>query len=593
MVVKSTDIFEMTVEGILSQPGAAFTVYKVYDQRNRVNMAIKMIPLTNEDKKPREIAILESLRGCPNIAQIIGSINTNFRPAYAFLTLEYVNCVSWYNIQSLLTLKDFKHYLHQLITALACCHDKKIAHRGVKPENLLIDPSRKHLQLGGWSNAVCLNSIDQFHFNPQSYPLLFYRAKDRVSQLEAIIKVVGNERIVNYVQSNNIRIDTTLKTCIFGSKSGNYRCLTGMNYEVMDLMVKLMTVDPFSRITAQQALSHPYFKNHCYDQTESVRFGSRPRLNGSSNSSTSTENAQYLPYFDYKFISCVGEGSFGEVHRVKSSFGGHDLAVKIMKDNNREDFVNECAMLEKLRGVPNVIKFYGSILTPKFAVLVFEFVDFTPWKYLYNSLKSTEIQYYIYNLLIALHTCHGLGIMHRDVKPSNLVINPARRQLRLVDWGQATYYRHGKDYEAGAGTRLYRSPEMHLGFKRYNFAVDMWSVGCVLASAVFHQRHFFNGGEKRDILLQITRIVGSGPMLDAIMKYDNQEFKGDKAFMNIEAIDFRSYINDSNKKVAIKSAVDLVGKLLVCDPEKRYTAAQALKHSYFQRARRFSGEREI
>ncbi|VDO14975.1 unnamed protein product [Rodentolepis nana] len=203
------------------------------------------------------------------------------------------------------------------------------------------------------------------------------------------------------------------------------------------------------------------------------------------------------------------------------------------------------------------------------------------------------MRYYIYQLLLALQACHGLGIMHRDIKPSNLVINPDRRQLRLIDWGQATYYHPDQEFSVFVGTDIYKSPEMHLGLRRYNFAVDMWSVGCVLASAIFRQRHFFNGGNKREILLQITQIVGSGPMLKAIRKYENPEFNEDRAFMNIKAKNLFDYINKSNQGVAIRSAVDLVSKLLVCDPDKRYTAEQALQHGYFKRAHRFPTEVKI
>nr|CDS26407.1 casein kinase ii subunit alpha [Hymenolepis microstoma] len=636
-VVKPMELFETAVEGIISQPGAAFTVYKARDKRNRINMAIKMIPLKDPDKRSREIAILESLRGCPNIAKLLGSISTNFLPSYAFLTFEYVNCVSWYNMHSFLSLTDLKGYLYQLITALVYCHDRQVVHRSVKPDNLLIDPIRKHLQLSGWSNAVVLNSTDHSEFNPLSYeylspelllrgpvrcfciifetrdkstyysvdlwpvgcmiasivlsePVLFYRAKYRSSQLATIIKVVGKESIMNYIQSNKIQINPNLETSIFCSDFGNYKRSMEKTCEVVDLMFNLMTVDPFSRITARQALSHPFFSKHHPDQTGPMGFTSRSYPVSKNNSSASTGVVRYLPYFDYKFISCIGEGSYGHVHRVQSSFGGPTLAVKIMKRNNREDFANECVILEKLRGAPNVVKFYGSVITNNLEVLVFEFVDYTPWKHLYNSLKSTEIQYYIYSLLLGLQACHGLGIMHRDIKPSNLVINPARRQLRLVDWGQAIFYCDGKDYDVSVGTSQYRSPEMHLGYARYNFAVDMWPVGCILASAIFRQRHMFPGRTKKEVLLQIIQVVGSATMLDAIKKYGSDEFKEDKAFMNIRAMDFQSCVNASNKQVAIKSAVDLVSKLLVCDPEKRYTAAQALRHSYLRRAHQFPGE---
>ncbi|KAM3186033.1 hypothetical protein ACTXT7_005171 [Hymenolepis weldensis] len=628
-VVKPLDIFETTVEGIISQPGATFTVYKAHDKRSGIDLAIKTIPLKDPNKRLQEITILESLRDSPNIAKLLGSISTGFLPSHTFLTFEYVNSVSWYQLQNSLTLADLRHYMYQLITALVACHDRTILHRGVKPDNLLIDPSRKHLQLIGWSNAVCLNSNDYSELAPCSYEYL---------SPELILHgpIVGKERILKYIDTYKVAIAPNLREHILRCDCGNYKRLTEANKEAADLMIKLMTIDPFKRITARQALSHPFLNQHHFDQNLVASFASRLSLGSNSNSSSSNEAVKCLPYFDYKFIGFVGEGTFGQVHRVQSNYEGKALAVKIMKQKNHADFHNECTMLEKLRGAPNVVKFYGTVIADNFAALIFEFVEFTPWKHLYNSLKSTEIQYYIYQLLLALQACHSLGIMHRDIKPSNLVINPARRQLRLVDWGQATYYYQGKEYDVRVGTHQYKSPELHLGYKKekcflseywvtkfkatkhkeqikdhfreyfnknlvekerglvklkqYDFAVDMWPVGCILASAIFRHRHMFSGGTKREILLQITHVVGSEPMLAAIKKAENIEFKGDEAFMNIKPKDFSTYVNDSNKKVAIKSAVDLVSKLLACDPEKRYSATQALKHSYLRRAHQFPAE---
>ncbi|VDL19713.1 unnamed protein product [Hymenolepis diminuta] len=624
-VIKPTDIFETTVEGIISQPGAKFTVYKAHDKRSGIDLAIKAIPLKDPNKRIQEIKILESLRDCPNVAKLLGSISTSFLPSHTFLTLEYVNSVSWYQLQNSLTPADLRHYMYQLITALVACHDRIIIHRSVKPDNLLIDPSTKHLRLIGWSNAACMNSNDYSELDPCSYeylspelilngpstgfstdlwpvgciiasiilaePLLFYQAKDQLGQLAAIIKIVGNEKILKYIDAYKVAIAPNLREHILSCDSGNYKRLTEANDEAADLMVNLMTVDPFQRITAKQALSHPFLNQHHHDQSLAARFASRLSLGSNSNSSASSEAAgKCLPYFDYKFSGFVGEGTFGQVYRIQSNSESKALAVKIMRQKNYADLYNEFTMLEKLQDIPNVVKFYGTIIADDFAALIFEFVEFTPWKRLYNSLKSTEIQYYIYQLLLALQACHDLQIMHRDIKPSNLVINPALRQLRLVDWGQATYYHQGKEYDVHVGTHQYKSPELHLGYKRYNLTVDMWPVGCILASAIFRQRYMFSGGTIREILLQITHVVGSEPMFAAMKKAENLEFRGDEAFMNIKPKDFSTYINDSNKKVAIKSAIDLVSRLLVCDPEKRYSATQALKHSYLRRAHQFPAE---
>ncbi|KAM3186035.1 hypothetical protein ACTXT7_005173 [Hymenolepis weldensis] len=128
---------------------------------------------------------------------------------------------------------------------------------------------------------------------------------------------------------------------------------------------------------------------------------------------------------------------------------------------------------------------------------------------------------------------------------------------------------------------------------RYNFAADMWLVGFIPGSAIFLRKYMFSGGTQRQILLGITHIVGSGHMLAALKKHGSDEFKGNKAFMNIKTKNLSTYLYKSNQRVAIESAVDLVSKLLVCNLMERCTAEQALKHSYFKRANRFPAEMEM
>ena len=81
----------------------------------------------------------------------------------------------------------------------------------------------------------------------------------------------------------------------------------------------------------------------------------------------------------------------------------------------------------------------------KTASLIFEHVDTTEHKNFRYNFKDLDIRYYIYQILLALEYCHAQGIMHRDVKPQNIMINHKKRQLRLIDWGLAEFYHAGKE----------------------------------------------------------------------------------------------------------------------------------------------------
>ena len=145
-------------------------------------------------------------------------------------------------------------------------------------------------------------------------------------------------------------------------------------------------------------------------------------------------------------------------------------------------------------------------------------------------LSEHEMKYYLCHLLIALDGLHAAGIMHRDVKPRNCLINhfsypdwnrkhrssdaseiekessssPSSISqqipqplppppLMLVDLGLADFYLPGKDYNVRVASRHYKSPELLIGYEHYDYAIDMWSVGCMLAGLLFRREPFFRG----------------------------------------------------------------------------------------------------
>ena len=111
-----------------------------------------------------------------------------------------------------------------------------------------------------------------------------------------------------------------------------------------------------------------------------------------------------------------------------------------------------------------------------------------------------EIKYYMFNILQGLAFSHSKGIAHLDLKNANIVINQRTHDLNIIDWGLSDFMSLHKEYKR-KGTINYMPPEMLLGFKCYDFTVDVWSAGCVFGSMMFHSYHsIFKGQSDAEIL---------------------------------------------------------------------------------------------
>ena len=91
-----------------------------------------------------------------------------------------------------------------------------------------------------------------------------------------------------------------------------------------------------------------------------------------------------------------------------------------------------------------------------------------------------EIRVYIMKVLEGLNYCHSMGIMHRDIKPQNVLIDQIKRELKIVDWGLADYYLPNKEYNVRVASRYYKGPELLVNNKFYDYSLDIWSFGMSL-----------------------------------------------------------------------------------------------------------------
>ena len=233
--------------------------------------------------------------------------------------------------------------------------------------------------------------------------------------------------------------------------------------------------------------------------------------------------------------------------------------------------------------------------------------------------SAYEIKYYLFHLLVALDALHSRGVMHRDVKPRNTLINRSatypgrdgigggggsvypsssalageRNSLMLVDLGLADFYLPNHRYNVRVASRHYKAPELLVGNEYYDYSVDLWGVGCILAGLLFRREPFFRGRDNVDQLAKIVAVLGPNDLADycrrvgielsaevnaAVLKYAS------KAGPHGSRRPWRDFVSGSCPEPE-GDALDLLDRLLVYDHLERYTAREAMAHTFFDDVR--------
>ncbi|KAE9405068.1 kinase-like protein [Gymnopus androsaceus JB14] len=187
-----------------------------------------------------------------------------------------------------------------------------------------------------------------------------------------------------------------------------------------------------------------------------------------------------------------------------------------------------------------------------------------------QDLSDDHAQYFIYQTLRALKALHSADVIHRDLKPSNLLLN-ANCDLKPSPSGTETGFM--TEYVA---TRWYRAPEIMLTFKQYTKAIDVWSVGCILAE-MLSGKPLFPGRDYHHQLTLILDVLGT-PTLDEFYAITTRRSRD-----YIRALPFRKKRPFSQIfPNATPLAVDFLTKTLTFDPKKRITVEDALAHPYLE-----------
>jgi casein kinase II subunit alpha len=291
---------------------------------------------------------------------------------------------------------------------------------------------------------------------------------------------------------------------------------------------------------------------------------------------------------NYEVVRKVGRGKYSEVFEGVDVRTNSKVIIKILKPVKKKKIKREIKILQNLRGGTNVIHLLDIVRDPqsKTPSLIFEYVNNTDFKVLYPTLTDLDIRYYIFELLKALEFCHSNGIMHRDVKPHNVMIDHEKRQLRLIDWGLAEFYHPEREYNVRVASRYFKGPELLVDLQDYDYSLDMWSLGCMFAGMVFRKEPFFHGHDNYDQLVKIAKVLGTDELFDYLDKYNlelDPHFDGILGRHTRKA--WTKFITSENQHLVSPEAIDFLDKLLCYDHQDRLSPVEAMAHPYFEPVR--------
>ncbi|XP_022738343.1 cyclin-dependent kinase G-2-like isoform X2 [Durio zibethinus] len=303
--------------------------------------------------------------------------------------------------------------------------------------------------------------------------------------------------------------------------------------------------------------------------------------------------------FEYERLNKISEGTYGIVYRAKDKMG-EIVALKKVKILDRRDLEEYGFPLTSLREINILASFHHpSIVKVKEVVvddhdnvyMVMEYMEHD-FKGLMDSMKrpfsTSDVKCLMQQLLEGVKYLHDNWVLHRDLKTSNLLLNN-QGELKICDFGMARQYGSPlKPYTTKVVTQWYRAPELLLGAKKYSTAVDMWSVGCIMAE-LLAKEPLFKGTSEIDQLRKIFDTLGnpSEKIWAGFSELPGAKANYSKQPYNLLRRKFpaASFIGSP---VLSDTGFDLLNRLLTYDPEKfllsvqRITADDALNHDWFR-----------
>lgn len=218
----------------------------------------------------------------------------------------------------------------------------------------------------------------------------------------------------------------------------------------------------------------------------------------------------------FLIVAKLGEGTYGHVYKAISNANHKEYALKRMKINYEEEGVPATAIREvsllKECDHPNIIKLYEVIALPTSLYLVLEFLDMDLRAFLRRQgpyLDPLALRNAVCQCISGIAFCHAVRILHRDLKPQNVLVDATGQRYKIADFGLARAFSVPlRTYTREVVTLWYRAPEILLGQSKYATPTDIWSLGCIVGEMATGIP-MFPGDSEIDTIFKIFRALGT------------------------------------------------------------------------------------